>query len=127
MTNIARPVPPGLTEADLDRALAALVAAIGDDKVAIDRGTLADFEDPFQFAGAATNLASGVVSPTTVEEVQAIVRIANEHRLPLWPIGRGKNNGYGGASTTTARRADARLPEHEPGPRDQRRARLCHR
>jgi 4-cresol dehydrogenase (hydroxylating) flavoprotein subunit len=98
MTDIARPVPPGLTEADLDRALAALVAAIGDDKVAIDRGTLADFEDPSQFAGSATNLASGVVSPTTVEEVQAIVRIANEHRLPLWPIGRGKNNGYGGAA-----------------------------
>jgi FAD/FMN-containing dehydrogenase len=33
-----------------------------------------------------------------VEEVQAIVRIANEHRLPLGPIGRGKNNGYGGAA-----------------------------
>ena len=38
------------------------------------------------------------MSPRTVEEVQAIVRIANEHRIPLWPISRGKNNGYGGAA-----------------------------
>ena len=41
-------------------------------------------------------MASAVVIPTTVEEVQAIVRIANEHRVPLWPNARGKNNGYGG-------------------------------
>src|SRR5699024_9722185 len=32
----------------------------------------------------------------STEEVQEIVRLANEHRIPLWPIGRGKNNGYGG-------------------------------
>ncbi|WP_329363392.1 FAD-binding protein [Streptomyces sp. NBC_01483] len=52
-------------------------------------------EDP---AGSATNVPSGVVSPTSVEEVQAIARIANEHRVPVWPISRGKNNGYGGAA-----------------------------
>ena len=34
--------------------------------------------------------------PTTVEEVQAVVRIANEHRVPLWTHGAGPNNGYGG-------------------------------
>jgi 4-cresol dehydrogenase (hydroxylating) len=27
--------------------------------------------------------------------VRAIVRLANEHRTPLWPISRGKNLGYG--------------------------------
>lgn len=92
-----RPVPPGVTEDDLDRALAAIAAAIGDGKVATDVESLVDFQDPFQFPGAATNVPSGV-SPTTVEEVQAIVRIANEHRVPVWPISRGKNNGYGGAA-----------------------------
>jgi 4-cresol dehydrogenase (hydroxylating) len=33
-----------------------------------------------------------------VEEIQAIVRIANERRTPLWPISRGKNLGYGYAA-----------------------------
>ncbi|MET9387632.1 FAD-binding oxidoreductase [Streptomyces sp. NPDC002928] len=98
MLYTTRPIPPGLTEGDLDRALVAIAAAVGDDKVATDAESLADFQDPYQFPGSATNVPSGVVSPTSVEEVQAIVRIANEHRVPVWPISRGKNNGYGGAA-----------------------------
>ena len=34
--------------------------------------------------------------PETVEEIQAIVRIANELRIPLWTHSAGMNNGYGG-------------------------------
>src|SRR5919202_1080141 len=40
--------------------------------------------------------ASAVLMPTTVEEIQAVVRIANERRVPLWTHGTGRNNGYGG-------------------------------
>jgi 4-cresol dehydrogenase (hydroxylating) flavoprotein subunit len=99
-TNIetGRPIPPGVTDGDLDRALAAIATAIGEDKVAIDAGALVDFQDPFQFPGSSTNVPSGVVSPTSTQDVQAVVRIANEYRVPLWPISRGKNNGYGGAA-----------------------------
>lgn len=93
-----RPLPPGVTEADLDNALAAFAAAIGEEKVANDAESLGEFTDPYQVPGSATNLPSAVVSPTTVEDVQAVVRIANEHKIPLWPISRGKNNGYGGAA-----------------------------
>ncbi|CAH0279424.1 MULTISPECIES: FAD-binding oxidoreductase [unclassified Arthrobacter] len=93
-----RPLPPGVTESDLEEALAAFAVAIGEDNVASDAESLQDFQDPFQVPGSATNLPSAVVSPTSTEDVQAIVRIANEHRIPLWPISRGKNNGYGGAA-----------------------------
>jgi 4-cresol dehydrogenase (hydroxylating) len=34
--------------------------------------------------------------------VQAIVRLANEHRVPLWPVSRGKNLGYGTAAPRSA-------------------------
>ena len=71
---------------------------IGSEKVASDTESLEDFQDPFQVPGEATNVPSAVVSPTSVEDVQAIVRIANRFRIPLWPISRGKNNGYGGAA-----------------------------
>ena len=39
--------------------------------------------------------ASAALAPGSVEEVQAIVRLANEYRTPLWPTSRGKNLGYG--------------------------------
>jgi 4-cresol dehydrogenase (hydroxylating) len=38
------------------------------------------------------------VAPITVEQVQQVVRIANEHQLPLYPISTGKNLGYGGSA-----------------------------
>lgn len=41
---------------------------------------------------------SGAVAPETVEQIQAIVRVAQEHKIPLWPISRGKNFGYGGSA-----------------------------
>lgn len=94
----SRPVPPGLDEAGLDAALDKMRAAIGSDKVTLSSDVLGEFVDPYQFPGTATNLASAVVSPASAEDVQAIVRIANENKIPLWPISRGKNNGYGGAA-----------------------------
>jgi 4-cresol dehydrogenase (hydroxylating) len=39
--------------------------------------------------------ASAALAPASVEEVQAIVRLANEYKTPLWPTSRGKNLGYG--------------------------------
>ncbi len=38
------------------------------------------------------------MAPASAEEVQAVVKLANQHRIPLWPISRGKNFGYGGAA-----------------------------
>jgi FAD/FMN-containing dehydrogenase len=33
-----------------------------------------------------------------VPDLQAIVRIANEFQMPLWPTSIGRNSGYGGAA-----------------------------
>ncbi|BAK67457.1 FAD linked oxidase-like protein [Sphingobium sp. SYK-6] len=45
---------------------------------------------------------AGAIAPDTVEQIQAIVRIAAEHRIALWPISRGKNLGYGGSAPVLA-------------------------
>ena len=58
-------------------------------------GDLAEFRDPFSFTTWDDYLASAVVMPESVEEIQEIVRIANERRIPLWTAA-GMNNGYGG-------------------------------
>ena len=39
-----------------------------------------------------------VLLPDSVEQVQEIVRIAGEHKTPLYPISTGKNWGYGSAN-----------------------------
>ena len=36
--------------------------------------------------------------PTSIEQVQEIVKVANDSGVPLWPVSRGKNFAYGGAA-----------------------------
>jgi 4-cresol dehydrogenase (hydroxylating) flavoprotein subunit len=92
----SRPVPHGVSEQQLDRAIAALASALGEDKVLTSEAQLREFRDPFQHASSDAYTASAVAMPTTVEEIQEILRIANEHRVPIWTHGQGRNNGYGG-------------------------------
>src|SRR5215218_7841213 len=86
------------TVAMSDRALEAFRAAVGAQHVLTDQDELREFRDPFWHSGWRDYEASAVVQPETVEEIQAIVRIANEHRVPIWVTSQGRNNGYGGSS-----------------------------
>jgi FAD/FMN-containing dehydrogenase len=89
-------VPSGVARADVNQAVKAFVAALGSDAVITDPDGLREFRDPYSFRESDEFDASVVVLPTTVEQIQAIVRIANEHRLPLWTFSQGRNNTYGG-------------------------------
>ena len=42
--------------------------------------------------------ASAALAPGSVEQVQAVVRIANRCRIPIYPISTGRNLGYGGSA-----------------------------
>ncbi|HEX5584467.1 FAD-dependent oxidoreductase, partial [Gaiella sp.] len=89
---------PHLSEETLSRALDAFRSALGREAVIADADGLREFRDPFAYASWDDYTASAVLMPETVEQVQAIVRIADEHRVPLWTHGTGMNNGYGGAA-----------------------------
>lgn len=54
--------------------------------------------DMFHVIGKEYFVASAVVSPRDVEEVQAIMRLCNEFEIPVWPFSIGRNVGYGGAA-----------------------------
>jgi 4-cresol dehydrogenase (hydroxylating) len=79
-----------------EQALEELIAVLGPERVLTEPDQLREFRDPFQHESWDDYTASVVLGPTTVEEIQAIVRIANEHHVPLWTHGQGRNNGYGG-------------------------------
>ena len=91
-------LPPGVGQARFDQALAAFARVVGPEWVLAtdeDRETYLDVYSPGRDASHA---ASAAVAPASVEQVQAVLKIANEYRIPLWPISRGKNFGYGGAA-----------------------------
>lgn len=87
---------------DVERAVDRFRVLLGDGAVRAEAAELSEFLDPYPLGDAAEFAPGAVVSPSSVEEVQAIVRVANELRVPLWATSRGKNNGYGGASPRLA-------------------------
>ncbi|MBO0704749.1 MAG: FAD-dependent oxidoreductase, partial [Candidatus Dormibacteraeota bacterium] len=89
-------LPPGTSETTMARAIEAFVEALGNDAVLTSEEDLREFRDPYAFKGSDESAASAVVMPATVAQVQAVVRIANEHRVPLWTFSQGRNNTYGG-------------------------------
>lgn len=95
---MATVLPAGLSERALAEAIQAFAEALGEDAVLTSPEELNEFRDPYDFKGSDEYTASAVVQPTTVEQVQAIVRIANEFKVPLWTFGQGRNNAYGGAA-----------------------------
>ncbi len=95
-------LPPRLSPAQFDTGLAAFSGVVGKGWVMasdLDRDTYADIYAP---GNEDQWPASAAVAPANVEELQAIVRLANEHKIPLWPISRGKNLGYGTAAPRMA-------------------------
>ncbi len=83
--------------ARLAAALREFRAAIGADNVFDDDADRIAYSD--HFAPDETRHRPGAaLAPATVDDVQAVLRIANRHGVPLWPISRGKNFGYGGAA-----------------------------
>ena len=113
-------LPPDLSEQALSRALDEFVAAVGSEHVLTSEADLLEFRDPFWHRDWDDYEASAVVQPETVEEVQEIVRIANEHKVPIWVSGVGKNNGYGGSSPRVRGSVVVNLRRIESRARDER-------
>jgi len=93
----------GVSESAVAGAVEAFVEALGAEAVLTSEDDLREYRDPYDFKGSDEYTASAVVMPRSVEDVQAVVRIANEFGVPLWTFGQGRNNAYGGAAPRVKR------------------------
>jgi 4-cresol dehydrogenase (hydroxylating) len=92
----ARHLPPGVEPEQFDRFLAQLAEALPAERILTTEAALREYRDPYAYETWDDYTASAAVLPTSTEEVQAVVRAANEHRIPLYTHSQGRNNGYGG-------------------------------
>ena len=95
---MAAPLPPGVSAEAMNSALEAFRRIVGKRWV-FTGDQLSPYEDPYPLTNDETQYQPyAAVGPASVEEVQAIVRAANEYGVPLWPVSRGNNFAYGGAA-----------------------------
>ncbi|KAI0205166.1 vanillyl alcohol oxidase [Astrocystis sublimbata] len=90
-------LPPGVSQDDFSQAIEKVVAVIGKDAV-FTGDDLKYYIDPYDIpeAGKTRHIPSAAVCPSSVEEIQAFLKIANEYKIAVWTFSRGKNMGYGG-------------------------------
>src|SRR5580704_13134940 len=93
-------VPPNVSPTAFNAALAAWRQAVGAEWVFTSPEDVALYRDAYSpyWGEPEERLASAAVAPATLEQVQAVIRIANQHRVPLYPISTGRNLAYGGSA-----------------------------
>jgi FAD/FMN-containing dehydrogenase len=92
--------PPGLSEQDFTRAVSEFQQAVGKEWVFLDDADLDLYRDAYSplWGEEEEKLASAAIAPQSAEEVQAVMRIANAYRIPVYPVSTGRNLGYGGSA-----------------------------
>ena len=94
-------VPPGVKPNDFDTAVKKFQAAIGKEWVFTkdeDVDLYRDGYSPFWHEEDEEIVPSAAVAPDSAEQVQAVMRIANEYKIPMYPVSTGRNLGYGGSA-----------------------------
>ena len=93
-------LPPGVSSKDFSAAMQRFEKVVGKDWVFTSDDDVDLYRDPYTPAWheEEEKFPSAAVAPASVEEVQAVVKIANQYKIPLWPVSTGKNLAYGGTS-----------------------------
>lgn len=92
--------PPGVSQADFEQAVQEFRSTIGDEWVFTDEADVDLYRDAYSpmWGEEEEKVPSIALAPQSAEEVQALVRICNQYRIPVYPVSTGRNLGYGGSA-----------------------------
>ena len=93
-------LPPNVSPTDFNAALTAWRQAVGPDWVFTSDEDVALYRDAYSafYGEPEERVASAAVAPASLDQVQAVVRAANQHKIPLYTISTGRNLAYGGSA-----------------------------
>src|ERR1700760_4811776 len=95
---MAEPLPMGMSAERMADALERFRKIVGREWV-FSGDKVSSYHDPYTISNdPERHKAHAAVAPASAEQVQEIVKVANELRAPLWTVSRGKNFAYGGAA-----------------------------
>lgn len=90
-------LPQNVEQAAFATAVQKFTEILGAENVLTDQEQLLPYMKIMMPVDEAQHAPSAALIATEAEQVQRIVRVCNEHRIPVWPISTGKNLGYGSA------------------------------
>ena len=91
--------PDIVTAADFNAALEAMAEVVGREWVIRDSDAgLDSYRDAYSTREVAETGPAAAVAPLDVKQIQGVLAVARQYRIPLWPVSTGRNFGYGGAA-----------------------------
>jgi 4-cresol dehydrogenase (hydroxylating) flavoprotein subunit len=90
-------LPSGITQASFQAAVEKFTAILGESNVLTDAEHLAPYMKIMMPVDEREHAPSAALMATEVSQVQKIVQVCNQYKVPVWPISTGKNFGYGSA------------------------------
>ncbi len=94
-------LPEGVSESQFNKAMQEFRHILGKDNVYAEAAELAPYTKIMMPVDEAEHTPSAAISPSKVEEIQAILKVCNRYKVPVWPISTGRNLGYGSAAPAT--------------------------
>jgi (+)-pinoresinol hydroxylase len=93
-------LPPGISQRRFASALREFEQIVGKDWVFSAEEDLATYRDSYSpyWDEKDDRIPPVALCPANVEQVRALLKVANTFRVPLWPVSTGKNLGYGGSA-----------------------------
>lgn len=103
-----RCLPPNFTRADFENLIERVLGICGPENVTVISNDFALDDGDYTRPCKAHDMhaiyerdffvSSAVVCPRNVPEVQQLMRLCNELKVPVWPFSIGRNTGYGGTA-----------------------------
>ena len=91
-------LPRGVGQDGFTQAVEKFRALLGEENVLVNADELLPYNKIMMSVENAAHAPSAALTATTVEQVQCVVRICDEHRIPIWTVSTGRNFGYGSAA-----------------------------
>jgi hypothetical protein len=92
--------PAEVSASDFSAALQKFASIVGQEWVFSSDADVDLYRDAYSPARGTPEerIPSAAVAPASVEQVQAVVRVANQYRVPLYAVSTGRNLTYGGSA-----------------------------
>lgn len=91
-------LPKGVVQEEFDKAVEKFRSLLGNDNVLVNAEQLVPYNKIMMSVENEAHAPSAALTATSVEQVQGVVKICNEHKIPIWTISTGRNFGYGSAA-----------------------------
>src|SRR5690606_41256353 len=85
-------LPKGVVQKEFNKAVEKFRTLLGEENVLLQADQLIPYNKIMMSVENAAHAPSAALTATTVEQVQGVVKICNEHHIPIWTISTGRRS-----------------------------------